>query len=258
MKTDMQNEYLITNVRSLKVPVLKLVVYWLGGSGFVVKFDNDTIICIDPYLSDSVERLYGFKRLSLAPVIADNLQFDLLLFTHDHGDHLDIDSFDSLLKVNPRCTVLAPECCNKYLSEKKKIFEHVSDGITVRCSGLEITAIEADHGRLCNDAVGFIVKSGQRSIYFTGDTCYSDKIISKVNNYAPEIIVACMNGAFGNMNATEAAKFVSQCRAKSAIPAHYWLFAEHGGNPKQFIECVKKESSQIETLLLTPGRGIQI
>lgn len=254
----MWDEYHITNVRNLEVPADKLAVYWLGGAGFVVKFDNGTIICIDPYLSDSVERLYGFKRLSLAPVIAEELIFDILLFTHDHGDHLDIDSFDTLMKVNPQCKIVAPGCCDKYLSEKNKQYECVVDGKMVRRDGLEITAVEADHGQLCQDAVGFIVKCGQRSIYFTGDTCYSDKIISKVNEHQPEIIVVCINGAFGNMDAVEAAGFVSLCHAKSVIPAHFWLFAEHGGEPAKFIECVKKDSSKINSLLLTPGRGVKI
>lgn len=254
----MLDEFHISNISNVKVPVGKLAVYWLGGAGFVVKFDNNTIVCIDPYLSDSVERLYGFKRLSLPPVSAEDLRFDVLLFTHDHSDHLDIDSFDILLKVNIECQIIAPQCCDKFLSEKNTPYESISDGTTVTHNNLEITAVEADHGQLCESAIGFMVRYGQRSIYFTGDTCYGDKIVSKVDKQKPEIIITCINGAFGNMDSGQAARFVTRCHAKLAIPAHFWLFAEHGGNPAEFIECVKKQSSKTKSLLLTPGRGVQI
>ena len=56
----------------------KVLVYWLGGAGFVFKFDVGYTICIDPYLSDSVERLFGFKRLQPTPIIADRISIAFL------------------------------------------------------------------------------------------------------------------------------------------------------------------------------------
>jgi hypothetical protein len=51
----------------------KMILYWLGGAGFVFKFEEGYIICVNPYLSDSVERLFGFRRLSIAPVKATQI-----------------------------------------------------------------------------------------------------------------------------------------------------------------------------------------
>ena len=85
----------------------QVLVYWLGGAGIVFKFDDGYTICIDPYLSNAVERLYGFKRLHPAPISADKLNFDALLITHEHEDHLDIDSFEELMKNNPASKVVA-------------------------------------------------------------------------------------------------------------------------------------------------------
>jgi len=33
--------------------------WWLGGSGFVFKTQQGTVICIDPYLSNCVEEMFG-------------------------------------------------------------------------------------------------------------------------------------------------------------------------------------------------------
>ena len=40
-----------------------IIAYWLGGSGFIIRFDNGQTICIDPYLSDLAERLFDFGDL---------------------------------------------------------------------------------------------------------------------------------------------------------------------------------------------------
>ena len=93
----------ILNMRRDKPAENKIIIYWLGGSGFLFKFGTGQIICIDPYLSDGVEKEFGFRRLSLAPLRANELFFDVLLATHDHLDHLDTYSFDMLVKTNPDC-----------------------------------------------------------------------------------------------------------------------------------------------------------
>ena len=90
-----QSEYCLKNIESLNVPAEKILIFWLCGAGISFKLDNQQILCLDPYLSDSVERLFGFKKLSLAPIDAKNLKFDILLLTHDYdvkGDEFHVAS----------------------------------------------------------------------------------------------------------------------------------------------------------------------
>ena len=72
-----------------EVPSDSLGLWWLGQAGFVFKTPAGKIVYLDPYLSDAVERLFGFKRLSLPPIAAEEVRADLVVLTHEHADHLD-------------------------------------------------------------------------------------------------------------------------------------------------------------------------
>ena len=236
-----------------------VIIYWLGGAGFVFKFAGGETVCIDPYLSDFAERVVGFRRLSLAPIKASELVFDLLLITHTHPDHLDADSFDILTKSNPASKVIASQDCAEFLKENKGVnYQIVSPGDVSQFDNLSVRVVDADHGDLCPEAIGFVIGCAGRSLYFTGDTAFNEKLLAEPIAAKPEIIIPCINGAFGNMNAKEAAVLARKCRSKVAVPCHFWLFAEHGGSPAEFKEYLNAESPETELLLLTPGRGIEV
>ena len=235
-----------------------IIAYWLGGSGFVIRFDNGQTVCIDPYLSDLAERLFDFKRLFAPPVSPEQLRFDILLMSHDHADHMDIDSFDQLAKANPACRILAPICCQEFLKGKNADYEIVSSGQSISIGDVTIEAIPADHSDLCPEAVGFLLKYSSRLIYFTGDTSFNEKMMQPAVEVAPEILLPCINGAYGNMNEQQAAQLCKNCNAKTVIPSHYGLFEEHNGNVEKFVECLKTESPQTTAYPLKPGQGIEI
>lgn len=249
----------ITNIRN-DVPgsSKKVIIYWLGGSGFVFKFHSRQIICIDPYLSDCVEKGFGFRRLSLVPLTTEELFFDVLLLTHDHLDHMDVDSFDILVKTNQNCRVVASTACADFLEKKKVDYQLTAPGNVCKIGDITVKTVPADHGDLSPEAVGFVISFAGRSLYFTGDTAFNEKLLADTISLQPEILIPCINGAFGNLNEREAAIIASRCNAKVAIPCHFWLFAEHGGSPGKFKEHLNAESPGTEVLLLTPGRGVEV
>ena len=64
---------------------------FLGQSGYVLK-SGKTEIIIDPYLSDSVNRVVGRPRLLPIPIDPVAICCDAVICTHDHLDHLDPDT----------------------------------------------------------------------------------------------------------------------------------------------------------------------
>lgn len=236
----------------------KVIVYWLSGSGFAFKFATGEVIAIDPYLSDFVERIVGFRRLVLPPTDADSLEFDALLLTHDHGDHLDIDSFEAMMARNPRCRVLAPECCQGYLDDKSIPYDPVRPGTDTAVGGVTVRTVDADHADQCLTAVGYLITFAGRTIYFTGDTCLNEPLMADAIEAQPEILIPCINGAFGNLSEMDAAKLAALCGSKIAIPSHFWLFAEQHGDPGVFIDEMSTSNPESQVVLTTPGRGIEI
>ena len=252
----MKHNYI--NIRE-KLPCKdNILLYWLGGAGFLFVFDNGQIVCIDPYLSDSVERIAGFRRLSIPPFCSGELSFDILLLTHDHPDHLDIDSFDDLMDINPNCQIIASSSCELFLKEKRTDYNISQAGMNIQIGGINIQTVSADHGELCPDAVGFIVSYGSRNVYCTGDTSGRYDRIKDAIALKPEVLITCINGAYGNLDEKQAAILAKKCESKIVIPCHFWLFAEHGGDPGKFKSCLESESPKSKLLLLMPGRAKEI
>ena len=61
---------------------------FLGQSGYILKSGNTEII-IDPYLSDSVNRVAGRPRTLPVPINPKDIKCDAVICTHNHLDHLD-------------------------------------------------------------------------------------------------------------------------------------------------------------------------
>jgi L-ascorbate 6-phosphate lactonase len=75
----------------------------------------------------------------------------------------------------------------------------------------------------------------------------------------PEIIIVCINGAFGNCNAEEGARLAGHVGASLAIPCHFWLFVNQnldGGTPGAFVEHCKTFAPQARAKVLTIGRKL--
>ena len=80
-----------TELAQVEVPAGGAALYWLGQAGFAFRTAAGRRIFLDPYLSDACERLHGFKRLSLPAILAEEVEADWVILTHEHTDHLDPD-----------------------------------------------------------------------------------------------------------------------------------------------------------------------
>src|ERR1700730_11645423 len=72
-----------------KVAPGQLAIYWLCQAGFAFKSSWGGVVYIDPYFSDVVERVVGFRRMMTCPVSAEHANADLVVCPHEHLDHMD-------------------------------------------------------------------------------------------------------------------------------------------------------------------------
>ncbi len=140
---------LAEDMRTAVVPEASLRMWWLSQAGFAFKTPAGKVICVDPYLSDAVERLFGFKRLSLAPIAAEDLPCDLLILTHEHADHLDPDAMPVIAKNNPQCRFAAPCGCDEGLTaagippERRVLLK---PNTACELESVTVHSVPADHG----------------------------------------------------------------------------------------------------------------
>ncbi len=76
---------------------------YAGQNGIIVR-KNDITISFDLYLSDCVLRLTGQgKRNYPSPITEEELKnIDYYFISHDHLDHLDVDTIELVSKINEK------------------------------------------------------------------------------------------------------------------------------------------------------------
>ncbi len=202
-----------------------LKIRWIGQSGYILS-DDDTIIYIDPYLSDCVNRVAGRERMVPAPVSARDIKADAFICTHNHLDHVDVDLIEEM--NTDGIDFYAPTDCKETLENLGvKGYNAFDMGSTVKIGNFEVEAVYADH---TVPAIGVVVKHSGNTLYFTSDTLYNEKL-AKVKC---DILFICINGKLGNMNVDEAIKITKMISPKTAVPNHYDMFESNSEDPRKF------------------------
>jgi len=208
-----------------------MTIRFLGQSGYVLKTEKTEVI-IDPYLSDSVNRVAGRPRTLPIPINPQNISCEAVICTHNHLDHLDPDT---VAQINDEQFFITTNEGKKELNQLgKEQVVSLNVGESTVVGDIEITAVFADH---TVEAFGLIVKAENKTLYFSGDTLYNEKLFD-IANYHPDITFICINGRLGNMNVEEALITAKIIGAKINIPNHYDMFASNSENPYLFSENI--------------------
>lgn len=199
---------------------------WLGQAGLL--FDNgETKIMIDPYLSNSVEKVEpnNFRRVPVNEEFL-NIEPDFMIFTHDHLDHYDPETASVFLGAERKpMTVLCPfSVWQKARSHGKNhnyvLFDRHSEWTE---KGIRFRAIRAVHSDAY--AIGVIIEelTENKVYYVTGDTLYNKEIFSDLPEKI-DVVFLPINGVGNNMNVTDAVRFFKDSGAKWAVPYHVGMF----------------------------------
>lgn len=208
-----------------------MIIRPLGQSGYVLKTQHSEIV-IDPYLSDSVNRVAGRPRLLPIPIRPEDISCDAVICTHDHLDHLDPDTVSLIDSKQLFITTGGGKERLTDLGKENVIAIH--EGERVNVGDLEITAVFADH---TVEAFGLIVRGEGKTLYFSGDTLYNEKLFH-IAAYSPDVTFICINGKLGNMNVQQALTVARKIGAPHNVPNHYDMFASNSENPHLFADHI--------------------
>lgn len=239
------------------VPENSVAIWWLGQAGFVFKTPAGKVVYLDPYLSNAVERLFGFKRLSLPPITAEKVRANLVVLTHEHADHLDPDTLPVIAINNPACRFAAPVGCISGLNEAgvdDKVRVTLEADRQYDLDGVVIHATAAEHGHLSPTALSLMLDFDGIHILCTGDTIFRPQSLKPLYETRPDVLLPCINGVFGNMGPVDAAMLTQAASPRHVIPCHYGTFAEHGvADPGGFLHACRYFCPEVKALLLRPG-----
>lgn len=242
-------------------PLGKTHLIFIGQAGFVLKSKSGKLLAIDLYLSDCVARYDGFKRLIPFVLRPDEIVFDYIIATHAHYDHFDPDSV-SVLMANGKTKLFASTGCEK---EVKRLgiannnISYVKAGDSIDLGDIKISFVFCDHGASAPDAFGIVIEIDGKLIYIAGDTCLRlDKAYEIKCGRDFDIMIAPINGTFGNMNETDAAELCRLIKPKLMIPCHIGCFAEQWGNPLKFVKVMETDLPNQNYNIMRIGEQIEI
>lgn len=202
---------------------------FLGQSGYELQ-RGSTRILIDPYFSDSVNRVSGRPRQLPIPINPAAIRCDAVICTHDHLDHLDPDTVSQMAREQFFITTAEGKTHLEALGRTNVTALHAGESLMV--GDFQITAVFADH---TVEAIGLMVEGAGKKLYFSGDTLYNEQLFA-IADHRPDMTFICINGRLGNMNVEEALKVAKAIGAKVNIPNHYDMFASNSEDPHLFAD----------------------
>jgi len=208
---------------------------WLGHSG--VKIAGSKILYIDPFLT-------GNPAASCSPDAIT--QADLVIVTHDHGDHLG-DAFP-ICKQTGATLVSIHEIA--VMAEAEGIpAEGMNIGGSIESHGVKIHMVTALHSADKGDPTGVVIEMDGQTIYHAGDTglSYDIKLVGEF--FHPDLSFIPIGDRY-TMGINSASKAVEFSQTKKVIPVHYNTFPIITVDPEAFRE---KVGDTAEVIILKPG-----
>ncbi len=254
-----QRSLLAQRIRDVRLAPDEIAVFFIAQAGFVFKTAAGVRLILDPYLSDCVEREVGFKRMTPNLLPAEDVEADIFAVTHSHLDHLDTDILPILARKRGISFVGSPDCAplfaKAHLPERRCSILHRGESWTQ--GDIRIRAVYCDHGELAPDAVGFLISLGDITVYNVGDSSLAlDNIKASLGETSIDIMIAPINGVYGNLNEEESCRLASALKPRVMIPSHFGMFVEQGGSPLQFLTHAAKLTG-ITPALMAPGECIR-
>ena len=183
---------------------------------------------------------------------------DLLLVTHDHGDHLG-DGVDIARETEALCMGVV-DMAGLFAENgvpAGRIFGMNFGGSADYC-GVTVSLVPAQHTSGRGAPCGFVLRlPGGPVMYFAGDTAYfSDmKLIGEL--YAPDWAFLPFDGRY-NMGPDAAALAARAVGARFVVPIHYGVLPGLPERPDAFVEKLAELYPRAEAVCLRPGEPFVI
>lgn len=242
--------------------------WWLGQSGYLLQWKQHRLL-LDPYLSDSLTEKYATTdkphvRMTARVIAPERLSgIEAVTASHVHTDHLDPQTLQPLVSMNPGLQMVCPEATRGPARDRSGLADsavigldaltpdtEVKSGVPTRgrVGPFQFEAVPAAHEQLDRDhaghliALGFVIRFGRWAVYHSGDTVLYPGMEERLQRERVDLALLPINGrrperrVSGNLWGREAASLAHSIGARCVIPGHYELFEFNTESPAEFVE----------------------
>ncbi len=249
-----KNETLRNDI-NMANPLSGVAIWWLGQSGFFIKSPQASVL-MDPYLSDSLTQKYQetprphvrMTELCISP--AQLPVVHILTSSHNHTDHLDAETLNSIRGSNHAVEMIIPEANRSFVAQRLESPVGwpigLNDGESCEVRGIRFHGIAAAHNHVDRDShgrsknLGYVVDFGSIRLYHSGDTMLFPGMEELLRPFEVDIALLPINGdrpergVAGNLRGDEAAQLAHAISARLVVPCHYDMFAFNTESPGLF------------------------
>ncbi|TPH18139.1 MBL fold metallo-hydrolase [Litorilituus lipolyticus] len=248
----------------------ELNVIWFGHSSFLINMDGN-IILVDPVFSEAASPIKSMiKRFQPPALSLEELpKVDYILISHDHYDHLDMESIKFF--ANKPVTFVTPLGVGSHLkkwgvNENNIVERDWWQDFTI--GDFSFTATPAHHfsGRKGIDAnktlwASWVLKSAHHSVYFSGDSGYGSHFKEIGQRLGPFDVAFIESGQYNenwqdvHMLPQESVKAFKDLKAEKYFPIHWGMFELALHTWYEPIEQLYHYSQQENFELIAPKLG---
>jgi L-ascorbate metabolism protein UlaG (beta-lactamase superfamily) len=267
-EVELSGEALIADVNGSEAPAGVGVFWWLGQHSFILKLGT-TRIYIDPYLQPNPARQ---TPPHFYPEEVTNA--DLVLCTHDHGDHIDPYALAGVVRASPQAQFVGPGPHRRRLldigipEERLHLLSHEE---SLAFDGLTVTAVKAKHEFLEEGPggfpyLGYVIRGNGVTAYHSGDTLLWEGLCSHLKRWKLDVAFLPINGrdavryragCIGNMTFQEAVDLAGELEVGLAVPSHWDMFAMNSEDPQKFVDYLAAKYPTRRAWVGPTGRGVR-
>jgi L-ascorbate 6-phosphate lactonase len=262
-----RGEALVEEVRAAQPEPGRGYFWWLGQHSFILKLGTITLY-IDPYLAPDEARQ---TPPLLAPEQVTNA--DLVLCTHDHGDHMDPYAITGILKASPQALFVAPRAHRQRMigiGVPGLRLWLINDGQPLRFRDAIITGVKGKHEFFHETPdgfpyLGYVVAANGVTCYHSGDTLVYDGLLATLRRWQLDVAFLPINGrdadrfrdgCIGNMSYQEAVELAGDLRVGLAVPAHWDMFAHNSEDPRKFVDYLAAKYPEVPAWVGRAGERV--
>jgi L-ascorbate metabolism protein UlaG (beta-lactamase superfamily) len=254
------------------VPDTSIATAWFGHSSVLIKVDGVTFLC-DPVFGEraSTFSFMGPKRFNFQQHMDVDMlpKVDVVLFSHDHYDHLD---YVTILRLKDKVQRwVMPLGVGVHLEHwgvpAEQITEHDWwEGVEVK--GVQLTLAPSRHftGRGMTNRFStlwgsWVLEGRTKKVYFGADSGYSPTFKEVGERFGPFDLALLECGAYNerwaeiHMMPEETAQAALDVKAKVLMPLHWGKFSLAMHPWKEPVERLTAKARELSVPLLTPRIG---
>ena len=252
-------------------------VSWLGHSTVLVQVDG-AVVLLDPVWSDrcSPSQQVGPRRLHPVPVALRDLPpVDAVVISHDHYDHLDMDSVKELADLSPETRFVVPLGVGAHLEKWGIAAERIDEldwHEDTKVAGVRLVATPAQHfsGRgLSRDGTlwaSWVLEGETGKVFYSGDTGYFIGFAQIGERYGPFDLALVQVGAYDDgwptihMTPEHGVEAALDVGAEVMVPVHWGTFnlAFHPWSEPIERVLIEAERRGVSVVVPRPGERIDV